>query len=141
MVSLLSRYLLISGSGSSLSIYPTNAAPTTQPVSLIISKAKLKSASVGSGIADEELSDEEVCSDEEIAELCCSEVLFDEEFSEEVLLRQYRTITGCAFLRERKAFSGLHRLLFFCHLAQILLERRQPSCAQFIQSDEKKLRD
>ena len=27
-------------------------------------------------------------------------------------LRQHRTINGCAFLRERKAFSGLHRLLF-----------------------------
>ena len=52
-------------------------------------------------------------------------------------IRQHRTITRYAFLRERKAFSGLHRLLFFRHLAQISLERRQPSCAQFIQSDEK----
>ena len=42
---------------------------------------------------------------------------------------QHHTINGCAFV--------VHSLALFRHLAQISLERRQPSCAQFIHSDEK----
>ncbi len=71
-------------------------------------------------------------------------------FAESFLLRQHRTITALRALSAlallRKSFTmrrpcrflGFccwHRANLFRHLAQISLERRQPSCAQFAQSD------